>query len=373
MTNRIKLFTESVSQMGIGMPEAIALTKLFKACLESALGVYDYDEDGNYWETDYSDDDLSEGQNTDTKQNETTETLDRMEQIDSSEREYADEEKFNGEESISHTGTVLTSAYMNYAPKLFDMKVCTFDDVSNMYKFIDWIINKFETFDSNGMFNNYTQSNNNKSYAAKMDRMLNALTSGPKVIQLLKDIKDRFSTELTNATIVNESTVSPLEAKINDFVTSMFSDGENGACATDDKLFTAYSLGYASQSSMEADADYASDLDEQARMAAEPDNLAKNYENNTKKKENDTLKFDPDCDVDDVDDEVEEFINVVPTFGLTDDQAVSLSKPSRRKNKDVIKQIAAKLDSLKKETRGGVVNATKIRKKASKTFDDIDL
>ena len=37
MNERVKIFMESASQMGVGKPELEALTKLFKVCLESAL------------------------------------------------------------------------------------------------------------------------------------------------------------------------------------------------------------------------------------------------------------------------------------------------------------------------------------------------
>lgn len=376
MTNRIKLFTESVSQMGIGMPEAVALTKLFKVCLESALRLDDEedtfiaDDDAEYNRNDYGEEEeemepptdffgtdnvsdvndiIDDAQRKDILRNEDT-SLDML-----------DTQPDDDIRVESNVGSTLVNAYTKYAPKLFDMHICTFDDISNFSNFIDWIINKFQRFNPDTMFQDYTSNDNNKAYATKMDTILNVISSGPRVVNLLKDIKAQFGEKLTEASIADEDTLSPFVTNINEFISSTFSHGEGGSEATDDNLSNALSRGYASQASMEED-------DE--RMAAEADRFANNYRRNTAKKKPDTEHFNADADIDDVNDEVEEFINVVPTLGLTNAQEANLKKPSTRKNKAIIQQIAAKLDSLNTETTGGTVNGDKLRKKAAKTFDE---
>ena len=51
MSNKIQLFTESVSHMGIPTPECEVLTDLAKACLESALSD-NYDEENPEYDND---------------------------------------------------------------------------------------------------------------------------------------------------------------------------------------------------------------------------------------------------------------------------------------------------------------------------------
>ena len=376
MTNRIKLFTESVSQMGIGMPEAATLTKLFKVCLESALRLDDEedtffaDDDTEYNRNDYGEEEEEIEPPTDYFG--TDDVSDVNDIIDDAQRKdilrnedtSLDMPNTQPDDDIrpkSNVGSTLVNAYTKYAPKLFDMHICTFYDISNFSNFIDWIINKFQRFNPDTIFQNYTSADNNKAYATKMDKILDVISSGPKVVNLLKDIKAQFGEKLSKASIADEDTLSPLVTGINDFISSIFADGKGGSEATDDNLFNAYSRGYASQSSMEED-------DE--RTAAEADRFAKNYRRNTAKKKPDTEHFNLDADIDDVNDEVEEFINVIPTFGLTDAQEANLKKPSTRKNKAIIQQIAAKLDSLNTGTTGGTVNGDKLRQKAAKTFDE---
>jgi len=151
MTNRLRLFTESVAQMGVQKPELEALTKLFKVCLENAIGLYDdLDSDEAYYEDDSenvlnidnddesTDDDFdANGVDASTLADNLSErtTPDPADDIAEIEDEISEPKR-----TESTAGTTLADAYVKVAPKLLDKNLCKPSDIDNMAKFIDWLI-----------------------------------------------------------------------------------------------------------------------------------------------------------------------------------------------------------------------------------------
>ncbi len=240
MINRLKIFTESVSQMDIGPAEVSALTKLFKVCLESALMLDD--EENKEYDTDTSGYDFSEDDYYTGNKNERPSKYDsEYDDVDEPDTRLSGElrDELKTDRSIwrdddfglntppeqtenidyeSNVGTSLVNAYIKFAPKLLDKNLCTAEDVDNMGKFIDWLIKKFNSIDASKYMqrfvNMYSPDNKSRSKTKKilgdggeLDKALDFFSKGQPVITLLKEIKKDLGDKLSKASLSSDSNI----------------------------------------------------------------------------------------------------------------------------------------------------------------------
>lgn len=400
MTNRLKLFTESVSQMDIGPAEVSALTKLFKVCLESALMLDD--EENKEYDTDtagfdFSEDDYYTGDKNerpsmydseyeDVTEPDTTLPGERRDDFKKDQSIWRDDdiglntppEQTGDIDYESNVGTSLANAYIKFAPKLLDRNLCTAEDTDNMGKFIDWLIRKFNSIDaSNYMMrfaNMYSPENKSRSKSKKilgdggeLDKALDFFSKGQPVITLLKEIKDEFSDELSTASLSspkkvedhdNDSSIFSVAKDINRFVTKKFNsvDDARDIYAEDDTEF---------DNGIELDA-YLPPEEDNVPMAADTnamDNYAeKNAKKNTESETDSDKHFPYDTDPNDVDDAITSFVNFVSTVDIPEDELNAFNNEVDNKKRSKAKSIADKRVSLTHEHHGDVANASTLKR-----------
>lgn len=246
MNERVKIFMESASQMGVGKPELEALTKLFKVCLESALMLddeqnldYDTDTTGfDFSEDDYDSEDNDERPSKYDSEYDDIDDLDtrlpgeRRDSLKTDKSIWRDDdiglnappEQRDNIKYESNVGTSLADAYINFAPKLLDRNLCNAKDTENMANFIDWLIKAYNKFNPREyMAKIADQFDRKKSYDTdRLDKIVNVASLGPHVVQLLTEIKNTFSDELATAAFTNEASVFPVAKDINTFISDKF-------------------------------------------------------------------------------------------------------------------------------------------------------
>ena len=408
MTNRLKLFTESVSQMDIGPAEVSALTKLFKVCLESALMLDD--EENKEYDTDtagydFSEDDYytgdknerpskydSEYDNVDDP--DTTLPGERRDELKTDQSIWRDDdfglntpsEQTENIDYESNVGTSLANAYIKFAPKLLDRNLCTAEDTDNMGKFIDWLIRKFNSIDASNYMqrfaNMYSPENKSRSKTKKilgdggeLDKALDFFSRGQPVITLLKEIKNALSDKLSKASLSkaslsddpsddpsDDSSIFSVAKDINRFVTQKFNSVDGARDIYTDE-FTEDDTGF--DNSPEFDA-YLPPAEGNVPMAADTNAMSNYTENNAKENtesETDSGKrFPDDSDPKDVDDAITSFINFVPTVDIPEDELNTFINEVDNKKRSKAKSIADKRVSLTHEHHGDVANASTLKR-----------
>lgn len=373
MASRINLFTESVEKLGISNPTLEALANLAKVFLENAL----YDEENEEYSTDTAEYDLSEDDvYTDEDEPPSVDIAgdvpdDMVDSYDYGDRMASGRDglRIDGNQDVdaeSSVGTLLATAYMRLAPKLVDANICKMGDVDTLAKFVDWIINKFQTLNPSLFMeraaNNY--KSRKKYDTSRMDKLLNVVSMGQSVIQLLKEIKAEFGGELGRASLLNESAILSAAKDINAFVSNKFSvidrDGVFDADQTEDKNIIATNRGFIdTQNIGEEYDDNPAEQSAQQRMAAEP-NQAKAYAKNVRNARADSQgdHFSEDSDIDMVNSAVDDFVNLVPTADLPDEDAAQFNSPVSKKKKAVAKKAAERRDAFRKAHKGNVIETS---------------
>lgn len=355
MNNHIKFFVESVSKLGIAKPECTALTDLAKACLESALSD-DYDEDNPEYDDDFNiidgkeeNDDIESMPDPDTD----FDTLTRGEERDNIEMDRYNqtwEDVYNTPHEEIHesiVGTKLAKTYIQVAPKLIDSGKCSPSDMDNLSNFIDWMINEFNKFKPKEyVAAKYT----NDSYdASRLDKILSVVDVGPAVVQLLDVIKENFQTELDSASFTNEKGIFSVAKDINFFVGDMFNNFADDAELDAEQEDT--SIGFNDEGGFIDDAKIATRIDAQdgEEIEDEPTNT-----NGGTPTEDKPSGFPENSTLEEVEKAVNDFIEFIPTIGLTDSEATELTTIVDEKKKDNAREIAKQRNKFKSEHKGDV-------------------
>ncbi len=370
MTNKIQLFTESVSHMGIPTPECKVLTDLAKACLESAL--YDnYDEENPEYDNDLNIiDGKEDAEDVESMPDPDTDfdTLTRGEERDDIELDRYRQENIDApvaqkEVHESTVGTKLANTYVQVAPKLLASGKCDPSDVDNLYSFINWIINKFNEFNPETyLAEKYTS----KSYdESRLDKTLSVIDVGPAVVQLLEEIKDKYQSELENASLANKSDVSSptdespiasIAKSINFFVGDMFNnfadDAELDAEQEDTSIGFNDEGGFIDNDKVDAMID-ARDGEE---ISDEPTNTDEGEIT-----EDNTMGFPKDSNLEEVEKAVNDFIEFVPTIGLSDSEATELTTVVDDTKKKQAKKIANRRAEIMTQSKGAAIESGRRR------------
>lgn len=410
MTNRLKLFTESVSKMDIGPAEVSALTKLFKVCLESALMLDD--EENKEYDTDtagydFSEDDYytgdkderpskydSEYDNVDDP--DTTLPGERRDELKKDQSIWRDDdfglntpsEQTENIDYESNVGTSLANAYIKFAPKLLDKNLCTAEDTDNMGKFIDWLIKKFNSIDASNYMqrfvNMYSPENKSRSKTKKilgdggeLDKALDFFSKGQPVITLLKEIKKALRDKLSKASLSkaslsndpsDDSSIFSVAKDINRFVTQKFNSVDGARDIYTDDEFAEDDTGLDNRPELDA---YLPPAEGNVPMAADTNAMSNYTENNAKENaESDTdsdKRFPVDSDPKDVDDAITSFINFVPTVDIPEDELNAFINEVDNKKRSKAKSIADKRANITHEHHGDVANASTL-KRGSQVF-----
>lgn len=386
MNERVKIFMESASQMGVGKPELEALTKLFKVCLESALMLddeqnldYDTDTTGfDFSEDDYDSEDNDERPSKYDSEYDDIDDLDtrlpgeRRDSLKTDKSIWRDDdiglnappEQRDNIKYESNVGTSLADAYINFAPKLLDRNLCNAKDTENMANFIDWLIKAYNKFNPREyMAKIADQFDRKKSYDTdRLDKIVNVASLGPHVVQLLTEIKNTFSDELATAAFTNEASVFPVAKDINTFISDKFNtDSDDLDAEQADQSIVFDDSGFRD---VDAEEEKANPNKEKALTAEE----VRQMNNAAKKTSPKPLYEDESLDSDTVENAVIDFINVVPTIGLSDKELAEFNKPVKKETKKNLKTAAAKRGEVSKMYNGDVVDA-----KAWKKSDEDDL
>lgn len=386
MNERVKIFMESASQMGVGKPELEALTKLFKVCLESALMLddeqnieYDTDTTGfDFSEDDYDSEDDDERPSKYDSEYDDIDDLDtrlpgeRRDSLKTDKSIWRDDdiglnappEQRDNIKYESNVGTSLANAYINFAPKLLDRNICTAKDADNMANFIDWLIKAYNKFDPREyMAKIADQFDRKKSYDTdRLDKIVNVASLGPHVVQLLTEIKNTFSDELATAAFTNEASVFPVAKDINTFISDKFNtDSDDLDAEQADQSIVFDDSGF-------RDVDAEEEKANPNKEKALTDEEVRQMNNAAKKTSPKPLYEDESLDSDTVENAIIDFVNVVPTIGLSDKELAEFNKPVKKETKKKLKTAAAKRGEVSKMYNGDVVDA-----KAWKKSDEDDL
>ncbi len=386
MNERVKIFMESASQMGVGKPELEALTKLFKVCLESALMLddeqnieYDTDTTGfDFSEDDYDSEDNDERPSKYDSEYDDIDDLDtrlpgeRRDSLKTDKSIWRDDdiglnaspEQRDNIKYESNVGTSLANAYINFAPKLLDRNICSAKDADNMANFIDWLIKAYNKFDPREyMAKIADQFDRKKSYDTdRLDKIVNVASLGPHVVQLLTEIKNTFSDELATAAFTNEASVFPVAKDINTFISDKFNtDSDDLDAEQADQSIVFDDSGF-------RDVDAEEEKANPNKEKALTDEEVRQMNNAAKKTSPKPLYEDESLDSDTVENAVIDFVNVVPTIGLSDKELAEFNKPVKKETKKKLKTAAAKRGEVSKMYNGDVVDA-----KAWKKSDEDDL
>lgn len=386
MNERVKIFMESASQMGVGKPELEALTKLFKVCLESALMLddeqnldYDTDTTGfDFSEDDYDTEDNDERPSKYDSEYDDIDDIDtrlpgeRRDSLKTDKSIWRDDdiglnappEQRDNIKYESNVGTSLANAYINFAPKLLDRNICTAKDADNMANFIDWLIKAYNKFDPREyMAKIADQFDRKKSYDTdRLDKIVNVASLGPHVVQLLTEIKNTFSDELATAAFTNEASVFPVAKDINTFISDKFNtDSDDLDAEQADQSIVFDDSGF-------RDVDAEEEKANPNKEKALTDEEVRQMNSAAKKTSPKPLYEDESLDSDTVENAVIDFVNVVPTIGLSDKELAEFNKPVKKETKKKLKTAAAKRGEVSKMYNGDVVDA-----KAWKKSDEDDL
>ena len=351
MNERVKIFMESASQMGVGKPELEALTKLFKVCLESALE----DEDN----IDLYEDDVDEdGQDASSLTDHMKPRWD--------EEDEDDFDQTQAEPLESTLGTKLANAYVQIAPKLIDKNMCSVDEIDNLSKFIDWLIKAYKKFNPEEYMEKVAvKYQRRKSYDTdRMDKILDVVNLGSRVVQLLTEIKNTFSDEIRNATFTNEASVFPVAKDINAFMAEKFDTGSDDLASEQADQSIIY------DDSGFRDVDAEEEKANPNKEKALTDEEIRQINNSAKKPTQDTAPdtFSPDEEIDTVENAVIDFVNFVPTINLSDSEVADFNKPVKKETKKKFKTATDKRGEVRKMYNGDVVDAN-----AWKKTDEDDL
>ncbi len=380
MTNRTKIFTESVSQLGVGKPELEALTRLFKVCLESALeedDEEDYSEDGfirNAFDSDEDNTDATtlisatsfgkEDLPDDVSKDETS-PFDYPLDWENNDNVDDDDNDNNPIEAFNATaGTNLTKAYTLLAPKLLAKGCCNAINIDNLHEFINWLLSVFENkFDSDTALNIFTQDT--KYDANRMDKVVNVIYNGKKTAQLLSEINTALKDALVNATLNNSKAISNAASQINDYIVKRFdhaaSDSQMTAEQRDPNVITKWDgVGFVD---IDRDVDHIDPNEAPASQAEISSKLDKNKTAN----QSDPAMFKEDSDIDEIDKALNAFISVIPTTGLNTADADAFNKPLDKALINTAKDMAEKRASLMKTHAGNIVDSSVLN------YDDDDL
>ena len=357
MNNHIKFFVESVSKLGIAKPELEALEKMCIACLESAL--YDnYDEDNPEFDSDFNIIDGTEDndsiEETLPDEDNDFDSLTNQEERDKHEilrygQEYV--EPPEDKEIESTVGTNLANVYTQVAPKLLDMGKCTPSDMDSLANFIDWVIKKFKAFNPKECMAEFeTQYNSKKSYdEARMDKILNVISIGPSVVQLLEEIKNKFSSELEVASLTNEPAMFSVANNINTFVADMFNNFDENTDFNAEQEDTSIEITNRGFSNNEEPDDVPTD--ELEPVDDEPSNMD---DGKTNQNEASSDAFPDDTDLETVEKAVNDFITFIPTSELSDSDAAEVNNNVDETKKDNAREIAKQRKKFKSEHKGDV-------------------
>lgn len=380
MTNRTKIFTESVSQLGVGKPELEALTRLFKVCLESALeedDEEDYSEDGfmrNAFDSDEDNADAStlisatsfgkEDLPDDISKDETSPfdypiDWENNDNEDDNENDNTPIEAFN-----ATAGTNLTKAYTLLAPKLLAKGCCNAINIDNLHEFINWLLSVFETkFDSDTALNIFTKDT--KYDANRMDKVINVIDNGKKTAQLLSEINTTLKDVLISATLNDSKAISNAAGQINDYIVKRFdhaaSDSQMTAEQRDPNVITKWDgVGF-------VDIDRDVDHMDPNEAPASQEEINSKFDKKKTAKQSDPAMFKEDSDIDEIDKALNAFISVIPTTGLDTADAEAFNKPLDKTLINTAKDMAEKRASLMKNHAGNIVDSSVLN------YDDDDL
>lgn len=360
MTNKIQLFTESVSHMGISKPELEALTKLFKVCLESALSDnYDeenpeYDGDGNIVDGQEEYTDIESMPDPDTDFDTLTRGEERNDiELDRYGQEQIDIPSSQKEVHESTVGTKLANTYVQVAPKLLDSGKCSPSDVDNLYSFINWIISKFNDFNPETYLSEkYTSNSYDES---RLDKTLSVIDVGPAVVQLLDVIKEKYQPELESASLTNDSAIFSIAKDLNFFVGDMFNN-----FADDEELDAEQedtSIGIGLDGFIDNDKlDTMIDAQDGEEIQDEPTNTDEGEAT-----EDNTLGFPKDSNLDEVEKAVNDFIEFVPTIGLSDSEATELTTKVDNTKKKQAKKMANRRAEIMTQSNGAAIESGRRR------------
>ena len=382
MTNLSKIFTESVSQLGVGKPELEALTRLFKVCLESALeedDEEDYSEDGfirNAFDSDEDNTDATtlisatsfgkEDLPDDISKEETSPfdyplDWENNDNVDDNDNDNTPIEAFN-----ATAGTNLTKAYSLLAPKLLANGCCDANNIDNLHEFINWLLSVFETkFKSDTALNTFAKDT--KYDANRMDKVVNVIYNGKKTAQLLLEINTALKDVLVKATLNDSKAISNAAGQINDYIVKRFdhaaSDKQMSAEQRDPNVITKWDgVGFVD---IDRDVDHVDPNEAPASQAEINSKLGTNT--NTATGQSDPAMFKEDSDIDEIDKALNAFISVIPTAGLEPDEAEAFNKPLDKTLIDTAKDMAEKRASLMKNHAGNIVDSSVLN------YDDDDL
>ena len=380
MTNRTKIFTESVSQLGVGKPELEALTRLFKVCLESALeedDEEDYSEDGfirNAFDSDEDNTDATtlisatsfgkEDLPDDISKEETSPfdyplDWENNDNSDDNDNDNTPIEAFN-----ATAGTNLTKAYTLLAPKLLAKGCCNAINIDNLHEFINWLLSVFENkFDSDTALNIFTQDT--KYDANRMDKVINVIDNGKKTAQLLSEINTTLKDVLVDATLNDSKAISNAAGQINDYIVKRFdhaaSDSQMTAEQRDPNVITKWDgVGF-------VDIDRDVDHMDPNEAPASQEEINSKFDKKKTAKQSDPAMFKEDSDIDEIDKALNAFISVIPTTGLDTAEAEAFNKPLDKTLIDTAKDMAEKRASLMKNHAGNIVDSSVLN------YDDDDL
>lgn len=380
MTNRTKIFTESVSQLGVGKPELEALTRLFKVCLESALeedDEEDYSEDGfmrNAFDSDEDNADAStlisatsfgkEDLPDDVSKDETS-PFDYPIDWENNDNVNENDDDNNPIEPFNATaGTNLTKAYTLLSPKLLAKGCCDAINIDNLHEFIKWLLSVFETkFNPDTALNNFTTDT--KYDANRMDKVVNVIYNGKKTAQLLSEINTALKDVLVNATLNDSKAISNAAGKINDYIVKKFdnaaSDKQMSAEQRDPNVITKWDgVGFVD---IDRDVDHVDPNEAPASQAEISSKLDKNKTTG----QSDPAVFKEDSDIDEIDKALNSFISVIPTTGLNTADAEAFNKPLDKNLINTAKDMAEKRASLMRNHAGNIVDSSVLN------YDDDDL
>jgi hypothetical protein len=346
--------------MGVQKPELEALTKLFKVCLENAIGLYDdLDSDEAYYEDDNEndltidnedesiDDDIfhAGGVDASTLADNLSErtTPDPADDIAEFEDEIPETKR-----TESTAGTTLADAYVKVAPKLLDRNLCKPSDIDNMGKFIDWLINKFNSFDSDKYMRQAESiaGRRNSYNTDRMDKCLSVIGSGTYVVQLLNDIAAAFHDKLRQATLSSESSIFSLAKDINNFVANQFD-----ATVTSD--ISTYEKGFYDTSD-----DDSHEATPEERMAAEK--MLENPSAKDTKQKSNVDRFSSDTTVESVDTSLADFVSFIPSSDMSDRDAADFNKPISKEKKKRAKLLTNQRAAFANAHKGDVVETSSL-------------
>ena len=381
MTNRLQLFTESVSHLGIAKPELEALTELVKACLESAVSDMDdgFDPDNPEYDSELNIIDNSTATDEEEEQlpdaDSDFDTLSKKENRDMNELLRYRQEEVNTPEVHVHestVGTKLAETYIKVAPKLLDIGKCTPDEIENLSAFITWLCNKFNSFNqSEYMANLATKLNKGEQdyNEEQMDKVVGLLNIGPAVVQLLNEInntENAFHDNLVSASLTNSKDVFAVAPQINTFVADMFQGFEEGNAVDtredpdilyDDTGFIDIPEEEDEPTDEEATEETSTGETSTGETSTEGETATLD-DNATNPEEESDTGFPADTSVETVEKAVNDFIELIPTIDLNDEEAEAFAHAG---GKNKAKEVADRRAELKKQNSGNVIESGRRR------------